>query len=334
MKAEKLPSGNWRVRIPVGLADGKRKWKSVTAPTKQEALRMAVKYEVVAPVDLTLKEACERFLEIRGPELSPATLRVYESTFRQFVKSDIIGGVKLDKVTTPMLQAWIGRMNGLAGKTKKNNLAFVTSVLSFHEVEKKFRVKIAGSAPRDLYTPTMAEVNRVAACADEILKRAIALACFGLRRGEICALTARDVNRETCEIRINKALAKGPGKGWVLKEPKTRKSIRTVQVSKGVIDLLPEDGQLVPVTPDIITNRFVDAVKRAGVHPFRFHDLRSFFASIALSSAIGAGRRSVQDIGGWKTDRVLGSHYDRAIADQTARDKAAIALYFENNLAL
>lgn len=334
MKAEKLPSGRWRVRVPIGEVEGKRKWKSITAPSRQEVLSMAVKYEVTMPVDLTVREACESFLEIRGPELSPATLRVYESTFRHFIKSDVLGGVKLDKVTTPMLQAWIGRMKGLAGKTKKNNLAFVTSVLSFNEIEKKFHVKIAGSAPRDLYTPTMAEVNKVAAGADEILKRAIALACFGLRRGEICALTAKDVNRETCEIRINKALAKGPGKGFVLKEPKTRKSIRTVQVSKGVVDLLPKEGNLVPVTPDIITNRFVDAVKRAGVHPFRFHDLRSFFASIALSSAIGAGRRSVQDIGGWKTDRVLGSHYDRAIADQTARDQAAIALYFENHLAL
>lgn len=334
MKAVKLASGSWRVRVPIGEVNGKRKWKSITAPTKQEALSRAVFYEVVAPSDLTLQEACERFLTIRGPELSPATLRLYEGTFRKHIKDDMIGGVMLENVTTSILQAWIGRMGDVSGKTKKNHLGFVTSVLSFNEIDKKFRVKISGAPAKDLYTPTMAEVNKVVACSDEILKRAIALACFGLRRGEICALTAEDVNREACTVRITKAMTKSNGKGFVLKDPKTRKSVRTVQVSQGVIALLPEAGQLVPVTPDIITNRFVDAVKRSGVHPFRFHDLRSFFASIALSSAIGAGRRSVQDIGGWQTDRVLGSHYDRAILDQTARDRAAIATFFANNLAL
>lgn len=334
MKAVKLPSGNWNVRVPIGEVNGQRKWKSITAATKQEALRQAVFYEVVQPSDLTLQDACDRFLTIRGPELSPATLRVYLGTYENYVKEDVIGGVMIDRITTPMLQAWIGRMPGISGKTKKNHLGFVTSVLSFHEVEKVFHVKIAGEPAKELYTPTMAEVNKVMACSDEILRRAIALACFGLRRGEICALTAEDVDRKACTVRITKALAKGPEKGFVLKDPKTRKSIRTVQLTAAVVDLLPTDGQLVPVPPDVITNRFVDAVKAAGVPHFRFHDLRSFFASIALSSAVGAGRRSVQDMGGWQTDRVLGSHYDRAVADQTARDKAAIALYFANNMAL
>lgn len=107
-----------------------------------------------------------------------------------------------------------------------------------------------------------------------------------------------------------------------------------VQLTAAVVALLPEEGKIIPVSPDVITNRFVSAVQAAGVPHFRFHDLRSFFASIALSSAIGAGRRSVQDMGGWQTDRVLGSHYDRAVADQTERDRKAIALYFANNLAI
>lgn len=334
LKAERLASGNWRVRVPIGMVNGKRKWKSITAPTKQEALKKAVLYEVVEPCELTLQEACERFLEIRGPELSPATYRVYKNTFDLYIVKDVIGGVMLDKISTPILQAWIGRLPKMAGKSKKNHLGFITSVLSFHEIDKKFHVKIAGEPAKDLYTPTMAEVNKVVACSDEILKRAIALACFGLRRGEICALDAEDIDRKACTVRVNKALTKGVGDGFVMKDPKTRKSIRTVQLTQSVIDLLPEEGKIIPVSPTIITNRFVDAVRRAGVHPFRFHDLRSFFASIALSSAVGAGRRSVQDIGGWQTDRVMGSHYDRAVADQTARDRAAIAIYFANNLAI
>lgn len=334
MKAERLPSGKWRIRVYLGEINGKRKWKSVTADTRQEALRKAVQYEYVPAADLSLREACENFLRVRGPELSPSTLRGYEATFRLYVEGDLLGGVLLDRITTPLLQAWVSRLPKMAKKTKKNHLGFVTSVLSFYEVDKTFRVKIGGDVPRDLYTPTMEEVNRVMACADDVLKRAIALACFGLRRGEICALTADDVNRKNCTIRISKALAKAPDGSFVLKDPKTRKSARTVQLTAAVVALLPEEGKIIPVSPDVITNRFVSAVQAAGVPHFRFHDLRSFFASIALSSAIGAGRRSVQDMGGWQTDRVLGSHYDRAVADQTERDRKAIALYFANNLAI
>lgn len=330
MKAEKLPSGNYRVRVSVGTVNGKRKWASVTAPTKTEALQKAVLLDPDAS-DLTLKEACEKFLAIRGPELSPTTYMTYEGTFRNYIKKDVIGAVKIDRITTAILQAWVGRMD-CSRKTKKNHLGFVTSVLSFHEIDKKFHVKIADQPPKELYTPTMAEVNQVVACADDDLKKAIALACFGLRRGEICALTSEDVDRKACTVRITKAMAKSKD-GWIIKSTKTPKSVRTVQMTRAVVDLFPE-GPLVNLNPDQVTQRFEDAVKNAGVHPFRFHDLRSFFASIALSSAVNAGRRSVQDIGGWKTDRVLGSHYDRAVADQTTKDRAAIALFMANNLAL
>ena len=43
--ARKLPSGNYRVRLFVGMEDGKRKYKSFTAPTKKEAERQAAVYE-------------------------------------------------------------------------------------------------------------------------------------------------------------------------------------------------------------------------------------------------------------------------------------------------
>ena len=44
MKAKKLPSGNWRVRLYVGKEDGKPKYKSFTASTKKEAEFAAAQY--------------------------------------------------------------------------------------------------------------------------------------------------------------------------------------------------------------------------------------------------------------------------------------------------
>lgn len=330
MKAEKLPSGNWRVRIYVGRVNGKPKTKSITARTKQEALKLAERFE--AKDDLTVEEACDRFITLREKELSPSTVRGYKGTLEGKIKKDKIGSVKLSKLTSAKLQEWVSSMD-VSPKTKKNHLGLVMAALRFYDVDKVFRVRIKQEDKKEMYTPTMDEVNKVLAVSDEDLKRAISLACFGLRRGEICALTANDIDRENCTVSITKAMAKGTD-GFVQKTPKTQKSNRIVPITPDVVSILPEHGRIINCSPDCITNRFAKAVEAAGVKHFRFHDLRSFFASISLSSAVGSGSRTVQDLGGWQTDRVLKAHYERSISDQKQKDTDAIITYFKTNLKI
>lgn len=336
MKAQKLPSGNWRVQVSFGKGpDGKTIRKSVTAKTKQEAIRQAA---LLTPSedDLTVKEACEGFLEIRGPELSPATLRGYGGIYRQHIENDVIGCYTLRKLATPAVQKWISKMK-VSSKTKHNALGFLKTVVSFYAPEKTFRVKILDTEKEELYTPTMEEVNRVLALADPELRKAILLGIFGLRRGEICALTAEDLDRSRCLVRISKDVVKTDktlGGGWVTKAPKTKKSVRWVSVTPAVMEQLPDAGPVVDISPDVLTNRFRKLVERAGVPHFRFHDLRSFFASISVSSAIGASELTVQDFGGWATNNVLKRHYERSISDQKRKDTAAIVAYFDEHLSI
>lgn len=331
MKAERLPSGKWRVRVYLGKENGKPVHKSVTADSKQEALRQAALYEPKKALNMTVEEACERFIELREKELSPSTLRGYKGTLDAYVKNDVIAAVKLDRLTSVIFQDWVNRMD-VSKKTKKNHLGFVLAVVRFFEIDKVFRVRIAKEEKKEMYTPTMEEINLVMEYADEELKRAICLACFGLRRGEICALTSDDFDRKRNTVRISKAYAKTPENCFVLKSPKTMKSVRIVPISPEVIDMMPE-GRIITCSPDCITNRFAKAVERAGVKKFRFHDLRSFFASTALST-IGSASRTVQDLGGWQTDRVMKSHYDRSISDQFQKDSEAIVLYFTDHLKM
>lgn len=331
MKARKLPSGKWNIRVKVGTKDGITQYMSVTAPTRAEVERKA-KEVAGESVDLTVQEACENFLEARRKELSPSTLRGYTGTMNAYIIRDKISGVKLDRISSPMLQEWVGRMD-LSQKSKKNHYGFLMAVLRYYGVEKVFRVRIAPSEPVEMYTPTFEEVNQVMTVADPELRRAIALASFGLRRGEICALTAEDLDRENNTVRVSKAYAKAPDGSFVLKMPKTMKSIREVQITPGAMALMPRQGKIVSCSPDCITNRFVKAVNRAGVPHFRFHDLRSFFASVSLSSA-GASSRTVQDLGGWQTDRVMKMHYVRAISDQKKKDVDAIMSVYEERLKM
>ena len=319
MKAEKLPSGSWRIRVYLGKDEnGKSITKSVTAKTKAEVFRKAAQYGVrIANADLRVGDACKQYLEIRGLELSPSTLRGYYGTYNRYIDQDRIAVIKLEDLKTPIVQEWVARFpREMSSKSKKNHLGFLLAVVSyFTDGEKTFKVKIRDATPPEMYVPTMDEVNKVLSVADPILKRAILLGLFGMRRGEICALEGRDVDRRRGLIRINKALAKGP-------------------VTAPVIDILPLEGRLVPILPDVVTLRFVKAVKRAGVPHFRFHDLRAFFASICVSSAIGAGELTVQQIGGWKTNNVLKRHYERTISDQRQKDTEKILAFFSDQLAI
>lgn len=333
MKAEKLPSGNWRVRVTVGRKDGKPVRRSFTAKTRQAAMRMAAMYE--APeydAEMLLADACREYIEIRGPELSPSTVRGYLGTLRTCIDNDPIGSVKIGKLKTPTLQAWVSRIPGKA-KTKRNHLGFVLTVVKFFNEKAVFRVKIADDMDEALYVPTMDEVNRVLTFCDEETKRAALLGVFGLRRGEICALTAEDLDRSSCLIRISKSLAKSDSGEWILKTPKTRSSVRWITIPPAVMALMPKKGPVVTASPDMITNRFARAVRRAGVNHFRFHDLRAFFASASVSM-IGASEKTVQDLGGWATNNVLKRHYERSISDVKQKETAKILSFFEKNLAV
>lgn len=332
MKAVRLPSGNWRVRVYLGEVDGKKKWKSVTAKTKAEVLREAALYE--PKEDMSLLEACEKYLKLKGPELSPSTVRSYEATLRRYIAPSKLAAAKLSAINSAKAQEWLLSLPPMARKTKQNHFGFLSAVVSFFDEDKRLRVRIARTEEKDLYTPTMDEINRVLMVCDPETRLAAALACFGLRRGEICALEQEDIDRRHNTIRVTKALVKSSDNSFVVKTPKTKKSRRIVPVSRSVIDAIPTEGVIISCSPDSLTNRFAHAVKKAGVHPFRFHDLRSFFASIALSSAIGSGTRTVQDLGGWETDRVLKSHYERSISDQMEKDTEAIVSYFSDHLKM
>lgn len=134
MKAEKLPSGSWRVRVYLGTdANGKKRIKSVTAPTKQEVLRKAYHVTDALPGDdLRVDEACLRFLGARRSELSPSTVRGYESTYRVYIHPDRIAAMRLSELKTSAVQEWVSRFpRGMSSKTKKNHLGFLLTVVGY-----------------------------------------------------------------------------------------------------------------------------------------------------------------------------------------------------------
>ena len=65
------------------------------------------------------------------------------------------------------------------------------------------------------------------------------LAFFGgFRRGEMCALTWEDINFDECSIDINKAVSLTKKSGQIVKDPKTKTSIREITLPSKCFDIL------------------------------------------------------------------------------------------------
>lgn len=329
MKAEKLPSGRWRVRVYLGIEDGKRKYRSVTGKTKQEALREAALVDPNPTEDMTVEEAVLRYMRIKEPVISPSTLHGYQKIYTARIKTHPIRLVKLSRLKAPVVQEWVSWMaREVSPKTVRNNYGFMTAVLTMFAPDLKLAsVRLPQRKPAEIHMPTTEDVNAVLAVSDPVLRVAILLgATATMRRGEICALTADDVDRVSCRVTISKAMVRTKDGDYVIKSPKTVSSFRTILVNPELIALLPVSGRIVPMNTDDLTRAFEKAVKKAGVTPFRFHDLRHYSASMSISSAINAGALSVQGRGGWATDRVMKSVYTHPVDSE--QDEKKIIQFF------
>lgn len=60
----------------------------------------------------------------------------------------------------------------------------------------------------------------------------------GMRKGELLGLRWQDVDLADGVIRIQQTLGRLPGRGWVFREPKTRRSRRQVPIPAVVVAAL------------------------------------------------------------------------------------------------
>lgn len=335
MKAVKTKSGKWRVRVYLGKIDGKARWQSITKETKQEALRAAALYKPADDGTLSVAEAAERYIDIKEAVLSPATVRGYDKILRCHIQPNKMGSCPLSKLNSANVQEWVsGLAKNLSPKSVRNCYGFFTAVVMMFLPDARFRVKLPQRQTPQQYIPTTADVNAIIAASDPEMKKAIGLAiCAMMRRGEICALNASDVNFLLGTVHISKAVAKDKSGKWVIKPPKTESSERTVSINRELLNMLPKNGKIVDLRPDQISMRFNRALTAAGLPSFRFHDLRHYAASIAVSSAIGAGRLTIQDRGGWQSDHVLKNVYEHSVQEQKDRDTASILSFYSKNIS-
>ena len=119
----------------------------------------------------------------------------------------------------------------------------------------------------------------------------------GLRQGELLRLVWADVNWASGMMYIRQT-----------KNGKSRQAPMNSIVQKVLTELkisqnaLPEE-RVFQHDARYLRRAFERAVQAAGLSPFRFHDLRGAFAS--RLSALGCNDRTIMELGGWSSPRML-----------------------------
>ena len=195
-KKNALPSGSYRIQVLDYVdTDGKQHRKSFTAPTKKQAQMLAEEWKlnkrkgIKEPIDLTISETVERYLDTKEAVLSPSTMRGYVSLKRCYFDGSF-GRISLRELDSTAAQIWISDMakKGLSPKTIRNAYGLLAASLDMFAPDLRLKVQMPARKRPELYCPSDSDIRTLLECIEGTeLELAVLLAAFGpLRRGEIC----------------------------------------------------------------------------------------------------------------------------------------------------
>jgi len=322
MKIEKLPSGSYRIRKTY-----KGKTYAVIfdyKPTQKEAMQaMAAELDKVQRKheSMIFRIAAEEYIESKRNVLSPTTIRGYNSAMKTI--SEKFQDINIHDITMLDIQMEINQLaKGHSPKTVRNYHGFISAVLGTFCPNLKIATTLPQKIKNEPYIPSDEDVRR-------ILERAkgteyeipLVLACYGLRRSEICALTMNDLDGDI--IRVNKAKVLREDGAWKIKTTKTTASTREIVIPMEIADKIREKGYIYKGYPNSIT-RFLKASEDAlGIPRFPLHKLRHYFAS--KMSALNIPEADILKMGGWETDHVMKSVYRHSMLDKEEQAKREAA---------
>src|SRR5215210_3015302 len=321
----KRKDGLFMARYTVHTPDGPkrktiydRKYREVERKLA-EAMGDAARGIVYDDENMTVSEYLDRWLS----DSDRGTVR--ESTYsrdKYLVTNHIkpsIGRIKLKNVSALHLQRlYRDRLDaGLSGSTVQKMHHVIHKALS-----QAVRWDLILRNPADNVkapTPSTKEIHPLSAdearqlleaARDDRLEALYVLALHtGMRRGELLGLKWDDVDLDNETIRVRRTLTR-KGTGYVLGEPKTRKSRRTIRLTKRAVEALRshrtrrleeklrateyddsglvfagEGGNL--INPSNLRQRsFVPLLMRAGLPQITFHDLRHTCASLLFQKNV------------------------------------------------
>ncbi len=329
MKIEKLPSGSYRVRKMY-------KGKTYTLifegkPTQKEVmLKMAEKMERVqeSQKSMTFKAAADKYIESKRNVLSPSTIRGYNGIIKQI--SDTFLEMSIYDVAAIDVQKEINRYSkDHSPKSTYNLHGLISAILGMFCPNLKINTTLPQKVKSEPYIPSADDIKKILECAkDTQFEIPIILACYGMRRSEICALTADDIDGDV--VRINKAMVQDENREWVVKTTKTTTSTREIIIPTQVAEKIREQGYVYNGHPNSVTCYLTKVQDALNIPHFSIHKLRHYFAS--QMSALGVQEADILKLGGWETDRVMKKIYRHSMIDKEENAKREAANKLQSTL--
>lgn len=259
-----------------------------------------------------LCEAIDSFADdliLRG---SPASARSYRSLLRHLRPYDVL--------TPALCRQVLHQVLSTRSVATANTTWCAMSALSNWLVDQGYYTRspmtgipIPRKPPGVHRYPSHDELGRVyAACKDDRERLIIRLLLHGLRAGQLLALRWDDVSGDVLLIRPHK---RNPAHPVVL-------DAETVSM---LLDSPRPDARVFPRSYEALRALIARIGKRAGVPGFHAHALRHAFASNWMLE--GGDAATLQQLGGWKDQRMITEVYARSAMQEAAiRRSRAIGL--------
>lgn len=347
-----LPSGNWFCRLRL---DGKE--ICITEPSKEKCQARAMAYKTgvlqarLEPLSITLRQACDQYIDARRGVASPTTIESYEKISAQYFQG--LMGQRLSAITGRALSLAVQRERQrisrrgapLSAKTIKSALGFVRAVLKENGAQLD-RVTAPEVKRKIVLLPDPPAVIR-ALVGSEIELPGLLAAWLSLSMSEIRGLTksksivGRQLYVAETLVRVRAADQQAPAtkNGTPRKNKGVYHDVRKeggkeVERSR-VLDIPPyimglidqvEGDVLVPLTMRQIERRFSNLLQAHGLPHMTFHQLRHLNAS--TMAMLGIQKEIAQDRGGWKTSYTMDQVYTHVFSGPRQAADRKIDAYF------
>jgi len=285
----------------------------------------------------------------KGSSIRTSTWKSYEVIMRTHVVPEL-GAVLLQQLTRDQVRAMYAKAaQGRSQKTVHNvhlalRKAFADAVdgglLRANPAERAH--KLSADRP-EMQTWSAAEVRLfLERSADDDNRVVWRLALqTGMRRGELLGLRWQDVDLEASRLSVRQQLVRADDQ-VVFGPPKTKAGRRSISLDAGTVTALRAhklrqsplsaskhdlvfaraDGR--PHDPDVITQQFESATRRAGVKRIRLHDCRHTHASLLLEAGIHP--KVVQERLGHSSVMVTLDRYSHVVPNMQADAAARIGM--------
>ena len=334
--AKKTPAGTWRVQIFLGTdANGVKRKKSITAPTKREAERAAMEYLVVNglakldPKKTTIREALRYYIELKRNVLSPSTIYGYQNILNHRLQS--VMDLEIHELNSFNMQKAINEDAATTqSKTIREAKSLIVTALKMYGINLELNVTLPPKQPVIKNLPTADQVIRMIRGTDIELPCMLSM-WLSLRISEVRGLQFRDIQDNV--VTVQRSRISLANKDVLRNVNKTYSSTRRLLVPPYIMELInavpheSEEDFIVPMNYQVIGSHLRKLAQKNG-YKLTLYDLRHLNASVMLM--LGVPDKYAMERGGWATNSTLKSVYQHTFSEERKKVDKKINDYFED----